>query len=63
MAADIRRLFGETKAALATIIYVGERICCGPTVRRSVRVTLIFGLAHGLGFATDLKEQLACMRP
>ena len=29
----------------------------GPTQRW--RLTLIFGLAHGLGFATDLKEKLA----
>jgi hypothetical protein len=58
MAADIRRLFGETKAALATVIYVGVENLLrpdGPTQRW--RLTLIFGLAHGLGFATEGKAR------
>jgi hydrogenase/urease accessory protein HupE len=43
----------------ATIVYVGVENLLrseGPTGRW--RLTLIFGLVHGLGFATDLKEKL-----
>ena len=46
----------------ATIIYVGAENLLrldSPTGRW--RLTLIFGLVHGLGFATDLKEKLAGM--
>jgi hydrogenase/urease accessory protein HupE len=44
----------------ATIIYVGVENLLrldGPTGRW--RLTLVFGLVHGLGFATDLREKLA----
>ena len=46
----------------ATIIYVGAENLLrldNPTGRW--RLTLIFGLVHGLGFATDLKEKVAGM--
>ena len=46
----------------ATIIYVGVENLLrldNPTGRW--RLTLIFGLVHGLGFATDLKEKVAGM--
>ena len=63
MAADIRRLFGETKAAdQPSFTWVRE----SAAARRSdaaLAIDVDFGLAHGLGFATDLKEQLACIRP
>lgn len=46
----------------ATIIYVGAENLLrlhNPTGRW--RLTLVFGLVHGLGFATDLKEKVAGM--
>jgi hydrogenase/urease accessory protein HupE len=59
---DVVRVPGRVVEPLiaATIIYVGVENLLrpgGPTQRW--RLTLIFGLAHGLGFATDLKEKLA----
>jgi hydrogenase/urease accessory protein HupE len=59
---DVVRVSGRVVEPLvaATIIYVGlENLLRseGPTGRW--RLTLIFGLVHGLGFATDLKEKLA----
>jgi hydrogenase/urease accessory protein HupE len=45
----------------ATIIYVGaENLRRGNPAGRS-KLTLIFGLVHGLGFATDLKERVVGM--
>jgi hypothetical protein len=46
----------------ATIVYVGAENLLrlhNPTGRW--RLTLVFGLVHGLGFATDLKEKVAGM--
>jgi hydrogenase/urease accessory protein HupE len=59
---DVVRVSGRMVEPLvaATIVYVGlENLLRseGPTGRW--RLTLIFGLVHGLGFATDLKEKLA----
>ncbi len=59
---DVVRVSGGFVEPLiaATIIYVGAENLLrseGPT--RRWRLTLIFGLVHGLGFATDLKEKLA----
>ena len=59
---DVVRVPGGVVEPLiaATIIYVGVENLLrpeGPTGRW--RLTLIFGLAHGLGFATDLREKLA----
>jgi len=59
---DVVRVPGRVVEPLiaATIIYVGVENLLrpdGPTGRW--RLALIFGLAHGLGFATDLKEKLA----
>ena len=59
---DVVRISGRFVEPLiaATIIYVGMENLLrseGPTGRW--RLTLIFGLVHGLGFATDLKERLA----
>ena len=61
---DVVRVSGGFVEPLiaATIIYVGAENLLrseGPTGRW--RLTLIFGLVHGLGFATDLKEKLAGM--
>ncbi len=43
----------------ATIIYVGAENLLRPEgPKNRWRLTLIFGLVHGLGFATDLKERL-----
>jgi hypothetical protein len=61
---DVVRISGGFVEPLiaATIIYVGAENLLrseGPTGRW--RLTLIFGLVHGLGFATDLKEKLAGM--
>ncbi len=45
----------------ATIIYVGaENLRLGNPAGRW-KLTLIFGLVHGLGFATDLKERVVGM--
>ena len=59
---DVVRISGHLVEPLvaATIVYVGVENLLrseGPTGRW--RLTLIFGLVHGLGFATDLKEKLA----
>jgi len=59
---DVVRVPGRVVEPLiaATIIYVGVENLLrseGPTGRW--RLTLIFGMVHGLGFATDLKERLA----
>jgi hydrogenase/urease accessory protein HupE len=59
---DVVRVPGRIVEPLiaATIIYVGVENLLrpeGPTGRW--RLTLIFGLVHGLGFATDLRERLA----
>ena len=59
---DLVRVSGRMVEPLvaATIVYVGVENLLrseGPTGRW--RLTLIFGLVHGLGFATDLKEKLA----
>ena len=43
----------------ATIVYVGAENLLRPDgPKHRWRLTLIFGLVHGLGFATDLKERL-----
>ena len=43
-----------------TIIYVGaENLLSSGTPNGRWRLTLIFGMVHGLGFATELKEKLA----
>ena len=59
---DVVRVSGYVVEPLvaATIVYVGVENLLrseGPTGRW--RLTLIFGLVHGLGFATDLREKLA----
>jgi hydrogenase/urease accessory protein HupE len=61
---DVVRIPGRVVEPLiaATIIYVGAENLLrldNPTGRW--QLTLIFGLIHGLGFATDLKEKLAGM--
>ncbi len=61
---DVVRIPGRIVEPLiaATIIYVGVENLLrsgGPTGRW--RLTLIFGVVHGLGFATELKEKLAGM--
>ena len=61
---DVVRVPGRIVEPLiaATIIYVGVENLLrsgGPTGRW--RLTLIFGVVHGLGFATELKEKLAGM--
>jgi hydrogenase/urease accessory protein HupE len=58
---DVVQVSGRVVEPLvaATIVYVGVENLLrteGPTGRW--RLTLIFGLVHGLGFATDLKEKL-----
>ena len=46
----------------ATIIYVGvENLLRLDNATGRWRLALIFGLVHGLGFATDLKEKVAGM--
>jgi hydrogenase/urease accessory protein HupE len=46
----------------ATIIYVGtENLLRGNNATGRWKLTLTFGLVHGLGFATDLKEKVAGM--
>jgi hydrogenase/urease accessory protein HupE len=59
---DVVRISGRVVEPLiaATIIYVGaENLLRSGDPTGRWRLTLIFGLVHGLGFATDLKEKLA----
>jgi hypothetical protein len=59
---DVVRIPGRVVEPLiaATIIYVGaENLLRSGDPTGRWRLTLIFGLLHGLGFATDLKEKLA----
>lgn len=59
---DIVRVSGRVVEPLiaATIMYVGvENLLRPDGPKRRWLLTLIFGLVHGLGFATDLKEKLA----
>jgi hydrogenase/urease accessory protein HupE len=61
---DVVRVPGRVVEPLiaATIVYVGAEnlLRSGDPIGRW-RLTLIFGLVHGLGFATDLKKKLAGM--
>lgn len=59
---DVVRVSGRVVEPLvaATIVYVGvENLLRSEGPPGRWRLTLIFGLVHGLGFATDLREKLA----
>jgi len=59
---DIVRVSGRVVEPMiaVTIMYVGvENLLRPDGPKRRWLITLIFGLVHGLGFATDLKEKLA----
>ena len=59
---DVVRVSGRVVEPLvaATIVYVGvENLLRSEDPPGRWRLTLIFGLVHGLGFATDLREKLA----
>ena len=59
---DVVRIPGHIVEPLiaATIIYVGvENLLRSDGATGRWRLTLIFGVIHGLGFATELKERLA----
>ncbi|MBI3878804.1 MAG: HupE/UreJ family protein [Verrucomicrobia bacterium] len=61
-ALDVVNLNGQVVEPLiaATIVFVGvENLTRRDAVKQRWLVTLIFGLIHGLGFATDLKAKLA----
>ncbi len=58
---DVVRVSGRVVEPLiaATIMYVGvENLLRPEGPKNRWRLTLLFGLVHGLGFATDLKEKL-----
>ncbi|HEY5770880.1 MAG TPA: HupE/UreJ family protein [Terrimicrobium sp.] len=58
---DVVQVSGRVVEPLvaATIVYVGvENLLRTEGLTGRWRLTLIFGLVHGLGFATDLKEKL-----
>jgi hydrogenase/urease accessory protein HupE len=59
---DVVRISGRIVEPLIalTIIYVGaENLLSSGVPTGRWRLTLIFGMVHGLGFATELKERLA----
>jgi hydrogenase/urease accessory protein HupE len=59
---DVVRISGRIVEPLIalTIIYVGaENLLSAGAPTGRWRLTLIFGMVHGLGFATELKEKLA----
>ena len=59
---DVVRISGRVVEPLIalTIIYVGaENLLSSGAPAGRWRLTLIFGMVHGLGFATELKEKLA----
>jgi hydrogenase/urease accessory protein HupE len=59
---DVVRISGRIVEPLIalTIIYVGiENLLSSGAPTGRWRLTLIFGMVHGLGFATELKEKLA----
>jgi HupE / UreJ protein len=61
---DVVRISGRIIEPLIalTIIYVGaENLLSSGAPTGRWRLTLIFGMVHGLGFATELKEKLAGM--